>query len=211
MLDWNEGGKKVAVAGTFTGWRKRVNLRKTNGGFSTILQVRPGTHRFHFLVDGEWRISNEFATAVDSEGNLLNYLEVSESSDSYEDFEPYSRSDSISWPEPFVQKDIWTHTIPDYVARILDTSTYNGRYSRSSLGDDDIMPPALPRQLEKPFLNQNHIQKDDQSVLPHPAHVVLNHLGVASSIKDNVLAVSSTNRYRQKYVTSILYKQVDEE
>jgi hypothetical protein len=27
---------------------------------------------------------------------------------------------------------------------------------------------------------------------------VLNHLGVASSIKDNVLAVSSTNRYRQK-------------
>jgi hypothetical protein len=33
---------------------------------------------------------------VDSEGNLLNYLEVSESSDSYEDFEPYSRSGSIS-------------------------------------------------------------------------------------------------------------------
>jgi hypothetical protein len=29
VLDWNEGGKKVAVAGTFTGWRKRVNLRKT--------------------------------------------------------------------------------------------------------------------------------------------------------------------------------------
>ena len=29
VLDWNEGGKKVAVAGTFTGWRKRVNLKKT--------------------------------------------------------------------------------------------------------------------------------------------------------------------------------------
>lgn len=29
VIDWNEGGKKVAVAGTFTGWRKRVNLRKT--------------------------------------------------------------------------------------------------------------------------------------------------------------------------------------
>lgn len=29
ILDWSEGGKKVAVAGTFTGWRKRVNLRKT--------------------------------------------------------------------------------------------------------------------------------------------------------------------------------------
>ena len=29
VLDWMEGGKKVAVAGTFTGWRKRINLRKT--------------------------------------------------------------------------------------------------------------------------------------------------------------------------------------
>jgi len=77
--------------------------------------------------------------------------------------------------------------------------------------EDELEPPDVPRQLERPFLNQNHTQKDDQSVLPNPAYVVLNHLGVASSIKDNVLAVSSTNRYRQKYVTSILYKQVDEE
>jgi Glycogen recognition site of AMP-activated protein kinase len=29
VLDWTDGGKKVAVAGTFTGWRKRINLRKT--------------------------------------------------------------------------------------------------------------------------------------------------------------------------------------
>jgi Glycogen recognition site of AMP-activated protein kinase len=29
VLDWMDGGKKVAVAGTFTGWRKRINLRKT--------------------------------------------------------------------------------------------------------------------------------------------------------------------------------------
>jgi Glycogen recognition site of AMP-activated protein kinase len=29
VLDWNDGGKDVSVAGTFTGWRKRINLRKT--------------------------------------------------------------------------------------------------------------------------------------------------------------------------------------
>ena len=75
-------------------------------------------------------------------------------------------------PEPKELKDIWTRTIPPYVARIHDIPSYNGRYSsRSVLAEDDIIPPALPRQLEKPFLNQNHIQKDDQSVLPNPAHV----------------------------------------
>ena len=46
------------------------------------------------MVDGEWRISNEFATAVDSEGNLLNYFEAAEYSEP-EDIE-YSRSASIS-------------------------------------------------------------------------------------------------------------------
>lgn len=73
---------------------KLVDSNGSNGGFSAILQVRPGTHRFHFLVDGEWRISNDFATAVDSEGNLLNYLEASEYVD-HDDFD-YSRPGSIS-------------------------------------------------------------------------------------------------------------------
>jgi Glycogen recognition site of AMP-activated protein kinase len=63
-----------------------------------VVQVRPGTHRFHFLVDGEWRISNEFPTAVDSEGNLLNYFEASEFSDN-EEIE-LSRSASISCTPP---------------------------------------------------------------------------------------------------------------
>lgn len=38
---------------------------------------------------------------------------------------------------------------------------------------------------------------DDGSVLPVPSHVVLQHLGT-SAIKNGVLAVSSTNRYRKK-------------
>jgi hypothetical protein len=66
--------------------------------------------------------------------------------------------------------------IPDYVAQLSDSSAYNGQYSSSHISrmatvDDDSSPPSLPRQLEKPFLNQNTIQKEDQSVLPIPAHV----------------------------------------
>ena len=29
ILEWNEGGQNVAVAGTFTGWRKRINMKRT--------------------------------------------------------------------------------------------------------------------------------------------------------------------------------------
>lgn len=39
--------------------------------------------------------------------------------------------------------------------------------------------------------------RDDNSVLPIPNHVVLNHLGT-SAIKNGVLAVATTMRYHQK-------------
>ncbi|KAI3621157.1 snf1 kinase complex beta-subunit [Moniliophthora roreri] len=47
---------------------------------------------------------------------------------------------------------------------------------------------------------------DDSSVLPvPPSHVVLHHL-CTSAIKNGVLAVGETIRYRQKYVTTVYYK-----
>jgi hypothetical protein len=46
---------------------------------------------------------------------------------------------------------------------------------------------------------------DDASVLPVPSHVVLHHL-CTSAIKEGVLAVASTVRYRKKYITSVYYK-----
>jgi hypothetical protein len=66
-------------------------------------------------------------------------------------------------------------------------------------------PPALPGFLSKPILNAATLMKDDNSVLNMPNHTILNHLAT-SSIKNNILAVSATTRYRDKYVTTIVYK-----
>ncbi|KAN0060214.1 galactose metabolism-related protein [Thecaphora frezii] len=77
-------------------------------------------------------------------------------------------------------------------------------------------PPALPRQLEKVILNSSPANTagngaggtvDDNSILPAPNHVVLNHL-TASSIKGGVLAVGTTTRYKRKYVTTVYYRPV---
>lgn len=78
-------------------------------------------------------------------------------------------------------------------------------------------PPALPRQLEKVILNSSPANPsngttsgstvDDNSILPAPNHVVLNHL-TASSIKGGVLAVGTTTRYKRKYVTTVYYRPV---
>ncbi|KAI5122777.1 hypothetical protein M0805_000121 [Coniferiporia weirii] len=46
---------------------------------------------------------------------------------------------------------------------------------------------------------------DDGSVLPVPSHVVLHHLGT-SAIRNGVLAVADTVRYKKKYITTVYYK-----
>ncbi|KAI0322395.1 5'-AMP-activated protein kinase beta subunit, interation domain-containing protein [Amylostereum chailletii] len=46
---------------------------------------------------------------------------------------------------------------------------------------------------------------DDGSVLPVPSHVVLHHLST-SAIRNGVLAVGNTTRYRKKFITTVYYK-----
>lgn len=60
-------------------------------------------------------------------------------------------------------------------------------------------PPTLPLMLGKVILNSSSHLKDDNSVLAIPNHVVLNHLAT-SSIKNHVLAVSATTRYKKKVI-----------
>ncbi|KAI0369385.1 hypothetical protein BV20DRAFT_996893 [Pilatotrama ljubarskyi] len=65
--------------------------------------------------------------------------------------------------------------------------------------------PAAARPWDGPGVS------DDASVLPVPSHVVLHHLST-SAIRNGVLAVANTTRYRKKvsshcqYITTIYYK-----
>ncbi|CAI4461356.1 AHL_G0018440.mRNA.1.CDS.1 [Saccharomyces cerevisiae] len=76
-----------------------------------------------------------------------------------------------------------------------------------------LTPPQLPPQLENVILNkyyatQDQFNENNSGALPIPNHVVLNHL-VTSSIKHNTLCVASIVRYKQKYVTQILYTPIE--
>ncbi|PWW74228.1 AMPKBI-domain-containing protein [Tuber magnatum] len=105
------------------------------------------------------------------------------------------------------KKKRYTNEIPAYL-RDFDDGGEDGH--RIGNDDGDIpAPPSLPMMLQKVILNTSSAMKDDASVLGIPNHVVLNHLAT-SSIKNQVLAVSATTRYRKKYVTTILYKSTTE-
>jgi 5'-AMP-activated protein kinase regulatory beta subunit len=68
-------------------------------------------------------------------------------------------------------------------------------------------PPILPPHLLQVILNNPNVSSGDSTLLPQPNHVMLNHL-YALSIKDGVMVLSCTHRYRKKYVTTLLYKPI---
>lgn len=76
-IKWTQGGEKVYVTGSFTGWRKMIGLaRQPDNNFLITLGLPVGTHRFRFVIDNELRFSDFLPTATDQMGNFVNYVEV---------------------------------------------------------------------------------------------------------------------------------------
>jgi len=71
-----------------------------------------------------------------------------------------------------------------------------------------LHPPTLPPHLlNKVLLNQDIELSYEPTLLPEPQHVMLNHM-YALSIKDGVMALSATHRYKRKFVTTLMYKPI---
>lgn len=64
-------------------------------------------------------------------------------------------------------------------------------------------PPALPPHLRHIILNKPTPTIDPQS-LPVPQYVSLNHL-YCTAIKDGMMVLGATQRYRDKYFTVVFY------
>ena len=70
-------------------------------------------------------------------------------------------------------------------------------------------PPILPPHLLSIVLNKDQPVKSDPVLLPEPtSHVMLNHL-YAQSIRDKMLVMATTARYKKKCVTIVYYTPLD--
>ncbi|KAL7816959.1 5'-AMP-activated protein kinase beta subunit, interation domain-containing protein [Trichoderma aethiopicum] len=226
-IEWRGGGEKIWVTGTIFHWNRKLRLRPVEGQpgvFAATVHVLPGTHHIRFLVDGIMQTSPDLPTTVDFGNNLVNYIEVSPEGASAakqseaakaadaEKNKGETRTDAQSKEEPKVPRgkpvlpaEAYTSEIPQYLLDFDQPEESPAYRNAVSAIEKLTTPPSLPGFLGKPILNAATLMKDDNSVLNMPNHTVLNHLAT-SSIKNNVLAVSATTRYHNKYVTTIIYK-----
>ncbi|PVD26783.1 hypothetical protein C0Q70_14461 [Pomacea canaliculata] len=193
VFKWEGGGKEVLLSGSFNGWKTKIPLVKSHGDFYTIVDLPEGEHEYKFLVDGQWTLAPGEPTTPNGMGSQNNKILVKKS-----DFEVF---EALALDSRATNKS----------KKHQDGTTYSNEYGqdippRRTEGKQPG-PPFLPPQLLQVILNKDTPAHCEPSLLPEPNHVMLNHL-YALSIKDGVMVLSATHRFRKKYVTTLLYKPI---
>ncbi|ETW02119.1 hypothetical protein H310_05711 [Aphanomyces invadans] len=176
VFRWEHGGRNVCITGTFNGWSAHVPMHRSGNDFTYIANLPRGKHAYKFVVDDEWRFAPDQPTVADVDGNINNYVDVSDFT-SLADVE-------LDKPDNDNDTTVYGRFIPD-----LDEYTKE--------------PPPLPPHLRHIILNKAPPSVDCR-LLPVPQHVALNHL-YCTAIKDGMMVLGLTQRYKQKFVTTVYY------
>lgn len=191
VFKWDGGGKEVSISGTFTNW-KPIPMVHSHGDFVAILDVPEGNHQYKFMVDGQWVHDLKEPTVDNDMGTKNNLINVKQS-----DFEVFEALAMDSVGSGSSTQSVSGSPPGDYGQEVPQAKPY----------EKTSGPPVLPPHLLQVILNKDTPLRCEPTLLPEPNHVMLNHL-YALSIKDGVMVLSATHRYRKKYVTTLLYKPI---
>jgi 5'-AMP-activated protein kinase regulatory beta subunit len=208
VFRWEHGGRQVYITGTFNGWSRQIPMHRSGNDFTYIHNLKRGKHAFKFIVDDEWRFAPDQPTVADIEGRINNFIDVTdfkaytgdkefekemtaaeygyvgEEVDKGDTTEHNSEGSDGKANKPDKDGEVFSHTMPD-------------------LDDYTKEPPPLPPHLRHIILNKPP-QLQDTAALPVPQHVALNHL-YCTAIKDNMMVLGITQRYKTKFVTTVYY------
>lgn len=196
VFKWEGGGKEVFITGTFNNWQTKIPLVKSShdGEFLTIIDLPEGEYQYRFYVDGNMCVDNNEPVVTNDKGTQNNVISVKKS-----DFEVFEALALDSLNTNSNKKGLDTPGSP------------SGEYCQDvpprKPGEKHSGPPILPPHLLQVILNKDTPAHCEPTLLPEPNHVMLNHL-YALSIKDGVMVLSATHRFRKKYVTTLLYKPI---
>jgi 5'-AMP-activated protein kinase, regulatory beta subunit len=214
VFRWEHGGRQVYITGTFNGWSRQIPMHRSGNDFTYIHNLKRGKHAFKFIVDDQWRFAPDQPTVADIEGRINNFIDVTEfkaytgdkeferekaaadygflgatvegqsegGAEGVLALEDVEAKDTVNKPDR--DGDLFTQNMPD-----LDEYTKE--------------PPPLPPHLRHIILNKPP-QLHDTAALPVPQHVALNHL-YCTAIRDNMMVLGITQRYKTKFVTTVYY------
>lgn len=188
--------KEVYVAGSFNNWTK-MRMNRSTKDFVAIVDLQEGEHEYKFFADGEWVTDKASETIENQEGVKNNVIRVHKG-----DFNAFDALDMDSQAVSKLSRKSAAAAASTFVG---PQKEFGQDAPAIAVFEHRSGPPILPPHLLQVILNKDTPLSCEPTLLPEPNHVMINHL-YALSIKDGVMVLSATNRYRKKYVTTLLYK-----
>lgn len=71
--------RKISIIGSFSNWRNVIRLShstKHENEFVTTIKLPLGVHKLLYIINNEYRVSDQLPTATDQEGIFFNWFEV---------------------------------------------------------------------------------------------------------------------------------------
>ena len=229
VFRWEHGGRQVYITGTFNGWSRQIPMHRSGNDFTYIHNLKRGKHAFKFIVDDEWRFAPDQPTVADIEGRINNFIDVTDFK-AYTGDKDFEREKAAAYySQPRKNGNDSAGAGGDDSGTPGGTGEGGGGNTPGSTGanannapdaftdpDGEVFtlnmpdldeytkdPPPLPPHLRHIILNKPP-QLSDTAALPVPQHVALNHL-YCTAIKDNMMVLGITQRFRTKFVTTVYY------
>ncbi|CAL5990160.1 5'-AMP-activated_protein kinase [Hexamita inflata] len=127
ILTYIGPGLQVFVCGSFNKWIERIQMEKVENKWIAALDLAPGTHQFKFIVDSEWRCSDQYRT-VSIDNQVNNVIEISGSTWDQLSSQ-YAQVDSL-FSQTLVSDPSWSKKPPE-LPRALVKSPLNRDYQKS--------------------------------------------------------------------------------
>ncbi|CAF3856825.1 unnamed protein product [Rotaria sordida] len=194
--------KEALLSGSFTNWKETVAMVKSDNDFVAILELPEGKHEYKFCIDGRWEYDLNEPSIEDGQNGRNNVVTVKKS-----DFEVM---EALTWDSVIANNqnpNLNKQTSNDPQTPSSPPGVYDRTWpptNREEFSPTD-KPPVLPPHLLNIILNKDTSDHYEPALLPEPNHVMLKHL-YALSIRDGVMVLSTTARYKQKFVTTCFYK-----
>lgn len=207
IFHWSHGGKEVYVAYSGDNWGQKYRMQRSHGDFSLIMEIEPGVYHYKFIVDNQWRCAPDQKYVRDANGAYSNVLDV----------RSHSYQQVIEEQKKKRQRE-----------REKDKYQYTQNLPKSDHYVQD--PPLCPIHLHKVILNNEEEGDGEEDVdvdgttkrkrlrgkknvntmdLPKPLRVSLNHLYVSDKREEEVVTLGMTERYKDKFFTTVYYTPIE--
>ena len=207
---------RVWVTGTMLDWKCQEMVQPAAGEteFCAIIDCPEGAVYYKFCVmhndkdPPEWVVDpeQEIVAATNAmskaQANVINVKKTDKevfAALTVDSFCAKKNSSEHEEEDRSKNDNLWTQVKPKFQSK--SDTTEKG-------------PPILPPHLLQVLLNKEELSihkinsRTERVRLPEPtSHVMLNHL-YAQSIRDNMLVLASTARYKKKSVTIVYYKDI---